>query len=78
MSILEGLLRGTGQASNFIGAQEQRRIAAEAAAREQSNFDRERLVESDNRLMAQGRREGYILADPKAGGCGYLILSTSV
>ena len=67
MSILEGLLRGTGQASNFIGAQEQRRIAAEAAAREQSNFDRERLVESDNRLMAQGRREGYILADPKAG-----------
>ena len=67
MSILEGLLRGTGQASNVIGAQEQRRIAAEAAAREQSNFDRERLVESDNRLMAQGRREGYILADPKAG-----------
>ena len=67
MSILEGLLRGTGQASNFIGAQEQRRIAAEAAAREQSNFDRERLVESDNRLMAQGRREGYIFADPKAG-----------
>ena len=67
MSILEGLLRGTGQASNFIGAQEQRRIAAEQAAREQSNFDRERLVESDNRLMAQGRREGYILADPKAG-----------
>ena len=67
MSILEGLLRGTGQASNFIGAQEQRRIAAEQAAREQSNFDRERLVESDNRLMAQGRREGYILADPKTG-----------
>ena len=67
MSILEGLLRGTGQASNFIGAQEQRRIAAEAAARAQSDFDRERLVESDNRLMAQGRREGYILADPKAG-----------
>ena len=67
MSILEGLLRGTGQASNFIGAQEQRRIAAEAAAREQSDFDQERLVESDNRLMAQGRREGYILADPKTG-----------
>ena len=67
MSILEGLLRGTGQASNFIGAQEQRRIAAEQAAREQSDFDRERLVESDNRLMAQGRREGYILADPKTG-----------
>ena len=67
MSILEGLLRGTGQASNFIGAQEQRRIAAEAAARAQSDFDQERLVESDNRLMAQGRREGYILADPKAG-----------
>ena len=42
MSILEGLLRGTGQASNFIGAQEQRRIAAEAA-----DLAQKALIESD-------------------------------
>ncbi len=67
MSILEGLIRGTGQASNFMGAQQQRRLAAEQGAREQSNFEQGQRNQQLSDIYSRGRTEGYIMADPEEG-----------
>lgn len=66
-TILDGLQRGANRSRSYFDRQTNRRLAAEQGAREQSNFDRGLLVEADNKLMYQGRREGFIVADPETG-----------
>lgn len=70
MSILEGLIRGSGQASNFIGTQQQRRIASEQAAREQTTFEQGQLADQLSASYVRGRDNNWITADPEKGRIG--------
>ena len=66
-TILDGLQRGANRSRSYFDRQTSRRLAAEQGAREQSKFDSNALIDADNKLFAQGRREGFIVADPETG-----------
>lgn len=66
MSILDGLIRGSSQASNYIGAQQQRRLAAEQGAREQSEFEQGQRAQDYTNVFVRLRDQGFVTVDTSA------------
>jgi len=66
MSILEGLAAGVRQGQNYAGVRQQRRLAAEQGAREQSEFEQGQRAQDYTNVFVRLRDQGLISVDTSA------------
>nr|WP_273424931.1 hypothetical protein [Halomonas sp.] len=66
-TILDGLRRGAQRSQGYFDRQTNRRIASEAAAREQTEFDQGQRDQQLSDVFSRGRTEKFIMVDPDQG-----------
>ena len=66
-TILDGLRRGAQRSTGYFDRQTDRRIASEAAAREQTKFDQGQRDQQLSDVFSRGRTEEFVMVDSDRG-----------